>query len=213
MIAVVAGGTGLVGKMLIQVLENEPRITKIKVISRRPLNDLGPKSEVVLVPEISELLRHKDLLKGDLFFSALGTTIKKAGSQAEFRKIDFHAVYDFGKIAEFHEARCLSVVSAAGANSNSFVFYSRVKGEAEEALQSLPLKRLHVFRPGLLRGERSEHRTGEQLAEKGVQLLEKFLPPQFVQRLATSAKHLAQKMVMESFEEKQGLQVYGPQDL
>ena len=213
MIAVVAGGTGLVGKELIGVLEAEPRINKIKVISRRPLNELGEKSEVVLVPEVGELLRHREFLKGDLYFCALGTTIKKAGSQAEFRKIDFQAVYEFGKIAEAHQARCLSLVSAAGANADSFIFYNRVKGETEDALRSLPLQRLHLFHPGLLRGERQEQRTGEQIAETGVQFLEKFLAPRLIQRIATSALRLAQRMLEESLKEDLGIKVYSPTDI
>jgi uncharacterized protein YbjT (DUF2867 family) len=97
-------------------------------------------------------------------FSCLGTTIKVAGSEDAFRRVDFDYVVRVGRWARDANARCLVVVSALGADPSSRVFYNRVKGDAEQALGALGLPSLVVLRPSLLDGERKEIRPGERLA-------------------------------------------------
>jgi uncharacterized protein YbjT (DUF2867 family) len=94
----------------------------------------------------------------------LGTTIKKAGSQAAFRQVDFDFVVNFAAEALALGARSLHVVTAHGASADSSIFYNRVKGELEAKLMAMNLPALHIYRPSLLIGDRKEHRTGEKLA-------------------------------------------------
>ncbi|AFM11856.1 NAD-dependent epimerase/dehydratase family protein [Turneriella parva] len=94
----------------------------------------------------------------------LGTTIKKAGSQAAFRQVDYDFVVNFAAEALALGARSLHVVTAHGASPKSGIFYNRVKGEVEQKLMALNLPALHLYRPSLLIGDRKEHRTGEKLA-------------------------------------------------
>src|SRR6478672_9521313 len=126
--AIVAGATGLVGSELVKELLADPSFKEIIVYSRKALamNDDRLK---VIIGELGQMSSHRDELKGDIYFSCLGTTIKTAGSQESFRKVDFHGVVSFGRIAFTHKAKKMIVVSASGADSQSKIFYSRVKGD------------------------------------------------------------------------------------
>ena len=54
-------------------------------------------------------------------------------------------------------------VSSVGASADASNFYLSTKGKAEQALRALGFDRLDILRPGLLRGNRQESRTGEAL--------------------------------------------------
>jgi uncharacterized protein YbjT (DUF2867 family) len=95
----------------------------------------------------------------------LGTTIKKAGSQTAFRKIDYQIVVDFASLAAKNGVKRFSVVSSLGSKLDSSNFYLRTKGEMEKAIASLSFESIYIFRPSLLLGERQETRTGEKIAE------------------------------------------------
>jgi uncharacterized protein YbjT (DUF2867 family) len=96
-------------------------------------------------------------------FCCLGTTIKKAGSQAAFRKVDFEYPVEIAKLAAQNNAEQFLLVTALGANPESAIFYSRVKGEVEIAVQRLPYRAIHIFRPSLLLGNRAETRLNEKI--------------------------------------------------
>lgn len=201
MIAVIIGATGLVGSLLLEKLLMDPEIHRVISISRRsiprPSGPLGGKLKEVLVSDLSELSVHQAELQGDLYFCCLGTTTKNAGSQENFRKVDYQAVVEFGKIAQAHQAKSLTVISASGANAQSLIFYNRVKGETEAALRDLHLQRLVIFRPGLLIGERKEFRMAEKIFTNLYKVLTPILPPSFQAAVATSAVVLASRMLAE----------------
>jgi uncharacterized protein YbjT (DUF2867 family) len=189
-VAVVAGGTGLVGKELVRQL----LLAGVRVVSfsRRPLGFTHSNLREVRA-EITALPHLREELKGDFYFCCLGTTRKTAGSKAAFVKVDYDAVVDFARIAKHHGAG-LALVSAAGANSNSLFFYSQVKGAAEDALRVLDLPRLYIFKPALLLGERQESRPFEAAAQgvaKGLQ----GLMPKFSRRFSTNVDDLAALMI------------------
>lgn len=140
---------------------------------------------------------HKDELRGDAYFCALGTTIKTAGSKENFKKVDYDAIVNFGKVAEYNQAQSLTVVSANMANAKSAVFYNQVKGETEEALKKLKVNRLVLLRPGLLMGERTEKRTGEKIAITLMNILSPLLPLKLEKNVATKIETLATRMIKE----------------
>ena len=154
MIAVIAGATGLSGQALVHQLELMPEITEIKALVRTSgILPSSKKLKEIILPWNGYKKLGLDItqsLTGDLFFCALGTTIKKAGSPEAFREVDFEAVLSFAQIAEKHSARSFTLVSASGANPQSPIFYSRVKGEAEVAVSQLKIPRIVILRPGLL---------------------------------------------------------------
>ena len=197
MIAVIAGSTGLTGALLLSKLLNDVSITQVVSITRRPQEISHPKLKNVVISDFKDILQHTSELKGDLYFSCLGTTIKIAKTKENFRKVDFDAVVDFGKVAEINQAKSLTVISASGANSRSPIFYNKVKGETEEALMELKINRLILMRPGLLMGERSNKRLMEEAFIKTMKVISSILPEKVEKTIATSIETLTQRMLKE----------------
>lgn len=165
--ALIAGATGLVGGHLLTLLLADPQYGKVVAVTRRPLGVApSPKLEALVVDfdALDKSLAQKDIPVDDAY-CALGTTIKTAGSQEAFRKVDFDAIVAFAKAAKARGAKRLMLVSSIGADPASSVFYSRVKGETEQAVASLGFEALHIFRPGLLIGERTETRPVESIGK------------------------------------------------
>lgn len=176
--AVVLGSTGLVGGHLTNLLIQEPAFDEVVLINRRPANF---KSEKIrdLVVDFDNLLTIEDELKADMMFCCLGTTIKKAKSKENFRRVDYDLPLEFAQMFSKLPHQTFALISAVGANSGSPIFYNQVKGELEDALKSLGLNRLVIIRPSLLLGDRAEKRIGEDIGKVFAPILQKILPPKY----------------------------------
>ena len=108
-------------------------------------------------------------------FCCLGTTIKIAKTKAAFYKVDFTYVYESAKLAAANGVNNFLLVSAIGANSKSLVYYSRVKGEIEDAVKKMPFQSVQIFQPSLLLGPRKTKRLGEQFGETALNLVSGLL--------------------------------------
>jgi uncharacterized protein YbjT (DUF2867 family) len=164
--AVVAGPTGLVGSRLLDILLREPQYRRVVALSRRALEP-EPRLEVVDADydRLDHVLAKVTSADGPIdVFCCLGTTIGRAGSKEAFRRVDRDYVLALGRWAFGARAHRMIVISAAGADPASSVFYSRVKGETERDLAALRLRSLVIVRPSLLSGQRDEFRLGERLA-------------------------------------------------
>lgn len=160
--AIVIGATGLIGAKLVQQLLENKNFATVKVFTRRSLEVEHPKLEEHLV-DFDQIDHWKNKLTGDILFSAMGTTIRKAGSKATQYKIDYTYQFETAQAAVSNGLKTYCLVSSAGANSSSKVFYSKMKGELDEAVKSLPFEHTFIFRPSILAGERNETRTGERI--------------------------------------------------
>jgi uncharacterized protein YbjT (DUF2867 family) len=162
--ALLAGASGLVGRELLRELLADGSIARVHVLVRRELPQRDPK----LTQHIVDFAALAALPAIDEAYIALGTTIKVAGSQAAFRAVDADAVLAVARAARAAGARRLGVVSAMGADAHSRVFYSRVKGETEQALAQLGFATLVIARPSMLVGDRTALgqpvRRGEEIA-------------------------------------------------
>lgn len=159
-----AGATGLVGSELCRVLDSDPGI-ELTILSRSSIPGLSYRSRTVIAKLGPDWLSG---VKGERFgavISCLGTTIKKAGSREAFRRVDFEAPLMLAKFAKESGAGQFLSVSSLGADARSRVFYSRVKGELEEAVKALQIPSTVFFRPSLLLGDRKEFRLGERIGE------------------------------------------------
>jgi uncharacterized protein YbjT (DUF2867 family) len=157
--ALIAVATGLVGSQCLALLLEGGDYERVVALTRRPLSVRHPRL-VELVVDFEKLEEAGPFPPADVF-CALGTTIKQAGSQAAFRRVDFdyHRLIA-GRSVAAGAARFL-LVSSVGADSKSRNFYLRVKGELEQAVSALPFEAVHIFRPSVLMGERSQWRAGE----------------------------------------------------
>jgi uncharacterized protein YbjT (DUF2867 family) len=185
-----AGATGLTGEHLLDRLLNEPTVARVLAPSRRPLA-AHPHLENP-VGELAALLPH---LSGnvDIAFCCLGTTIKQAGSEAAFRAVDHDLVLAFATRARALGARHLLVISALGADAHSAVFYNRVKGELEAALQAQDWPQLTIVRPSLLLGARREFRLGERLLAP----LARWIPGKYRGIKACTLAHALWRLALE----------------
>jgi len=171
-----AGATGLVGRAILDGLLMDETVEAIHVLARR---DIGRSAARLTVHRV-DFAALAPLPPLDEVYLALGTTIKVAGSQAAFRAVDFDANLAVARAALAAGATRAGLVSAMGADPKSRVFYSRVKGELEEALGALPFEGLVLARPSLLVGDRKAlgqpPRTGEVFGEAVGRLLGPLVP-------------------------------------
>ncbi|TXC82147.1 NAD(P)H-binding protein [Luteibaculum oceani] len=193
--ALVIGGTGLVGRQLIKLLIKNPTYQKIKYFGRNQVDLDSDKLE--FIPTNFQMLHSiKEEISGDVLFSCLGTTIKKAGSKEEQYKVDFDFQLNFAKLAAEKGVENYVLVSSLGAHQNSHVFYTRVKGQLEQAIKKLKFRHCVIIRPSLLSGKRKEKRLGEQFAAK-LSWLIAFIPYLKKYR-AIPAKTVAKSMIKAS---------------
>ena len=192
--ALLAGASGLVGSELLELLVDNTVYQTIHILTRKPLKMNSPKiiEHVINFDNLDGLTLENPI---DHVFCTLGTTIKKAGTKENFRKVDFDYVVELGRKAKRWNAEKFLVVSSLGANARSSIFYSRTKGEMEKALQEINLPQLFIFRPSLLMGNRKENRTGEKTAIA----VYKIINPLFIGKLkkykGIEASRVAQAMM------------------
>ena len=148
-----AGATGLVGRELLDRLLADPATAEVHLLLRRaaPLLPTHPKLHTHLV----DFERLPALPPTDEVFVALGTTIKQAGSQEAFRRVDFDAVVNTARAGRAAGAQRLGIVSALGADARSRVFYNRVKGQMQDAVLKLGYASVVLAQPSLLLGDRA----------------------------------------------------------
>jgi len=162
--ALIAGASGLVGNSLVKQLLADDLYENIEVIVRKPLETKHSKLTELQV-DFDSLETLKVGMPVHDVFCALGTTIKTAGSQDAFYKVDYTYVVNLAKWCEANAVQRLLIVSAMGASAGSGIFYNRVKGEMEMAVSQLHIPQIQVFRPSLLMGNRTEKRGGEKIAQ------------------------------------------------
>jgi uncharacterized protein YbjT (DUF2867 family) len=158
----VVGATGLVGAEAVRQLSADPTVSRVVALVRRIPAGLPEKVEAHEV-DFDRLADHERLFAVDQIICALGTTIRQAGSQAAFRKVDFDYPLAVARLGHRNGARHFLLVSAIGANSESGIFYNRVKGELEDQLRSLGYRSVTIVRPSLLIGPRKETRLFEKI--------------------------------------------------
>jgi len=199
--AILAGATGLVGGECLRRLLASPRYERVIVVTRRKLADVAADRKLrQVVTEFENLGEVRDRLRGDHVYCALGTTIRKAGSQERFRAVDYEYPLRLAQLTRKNGARHFSIVSALGASRSSPFFYSRVKGEAEEGLRQLGWPSLAIVRPSVIAGDRAEPRPLERLSEH----LLRFAPANW---RPVPAGDIAAAMVVLAMRERPGVTV------
>lgn len=204
--ALLLGATGLVGGHVLDLLLANPSYTRVTVLGRRPVARMDSKLDQ-RTADFGRLRDHAISFAVDDVFCCLGTTIAQAGSQEAFRKVDYDYVVDAARMAAEHGAHRFLVVTAAGANAKSRIFYNRVKGETEDAIRGLPLEGIVILRPSLLLGERAGSRTGESIAQKVVPAFDWMLVGPMRRYRSIKASTVAQAMVRLARERATGVRV------
>lgn len=193
--AILIGATGATGKDVLQLLLKDESFTQVDVFVRRKLEINHDKLNIHVIDfEKPEQWRH--LVKGDVLFSCLGTTLKSAGSKDDQWKIDYDYQYQFAKVAKENGVSNYVLVSSSGANPKSNIFYTMMKGKLEEAVKALNFSKITIFNPPILERKNTD-RKGEIIALKaikflnqiGLLMLQKPLPTEILaQAMINSAK-------------------------
>lgn len=170
--ALVIGATGATGKDLVNQLLQDKDFEEVNIFVRKPVAIQNEKLKVHVV-NFENPEEWKNKVKGDVAFSCLGTTLKAAGSKEAQRKVDFNFQYEFAKAAKENKVDDYILVSAYGANPKSKIFYSKMKGELEEAVKNLHFEKITIFRPGMLERKDSD-RTGEVLGSRIIRFANKL---------------------------------------
>ena len=171
------GATGLVGQQVLRLALSDARVAQVVAPTRRAL----PAHAKLINPvvDFDHLPQGAPWWSVDGVVCALGTSMAKAGSQEAFRQVDVDLPLEVARLAQRHGAQAYALNSALGADPTSSVFYSRTKGELEQALRAMKFPSLTLVQPGLLGGDRQENRPAERLAIGFSRLLAPLLPRRY----------------------------------
>ena len=205
--ALVAGASGLVGGHVLRLLLEERAYVRVTALARREL-PLAHKKLEQRVVSFDRLAQIADFPRVNDVFCCLGTTLKQAGSREAFRTVDYTYVVELARVAVRHRAAQFLVVTALGAAPRSRIFYSRVKGEAEEAVRRLQFEGIHIFRPSWLIGARAKTRPVERVAGILSPLVAWALVGPLARYRPIKAEAVARAMVRVAREASRGTHVY-----
>ena len=192
--ALVIGATGATGKDLVNQLSHDPEFEEIDIFVRRR-SDFHSDKITAHIVDFDRPEEWKHLVKGDVAFACLGTTLKAAGSKENQKIIDYDYQYNFAKVAKENQVEDFVLVSSYGASPDSKIFYSRIKGELEEAIKNLKFEKTTFFKPGMLERKNSD-RSGEVFGLKALKFVNKLGLFKSQQPLPTSV--LAKAMINAS---------------
>ncbi|WP_417618988.1 NAD(P)H-binding protein [Parasphingorhabdus sp.] len=192
----IVGATGLIGGLLTRNLVAQGADKQLHLLVRRPYReDVGKAKIHVQLQENWPATIAR--IKPDIVISCLGSTMKKAGSKAEFAAVDRDLVGAVAAAAKAAGARHFIAISSTMADSSASSFYLKTKGEAEDLLRAQSFDRLDIIRPGLLRGERTnENRLGESLAIAASPLMDLLLHGKFRRYRSILASDIAAAIVV-----------------
>lgn len=205
--AVLLGASGMVGGFCLQALLGSRDYGRVVVMTRRELAlAANPKLEQKIVS--LDAMSAADFAGANDVFCALGTTIRKAGSQEAFQRVDLEYPLAAARQGLSAGATQFLLVSSAGADAAAKNFYLRTKGELEQKLGELGYKALHIFRPGLLLGKREEGRPGELFATKIAPLVNLTLWGPLRHFRSIAAEAVGQALVAAASQGKTGIMHY-----
>ncbi len=210
--ALIAGATGMVGQMLLNTILESEHYQNVIAIVRHPLKSNHPKliNQVIDFEQLPEFTTEQHV---DDVFCCLGTTIKKAGSQEAFTKVDYTYVVNLATWTQNNHCQQFAVISSVGATSETSNFYLRTKGNMESSISHLTIPAIHIFRPSLLLGQRNEFRLGEKMADITMRFFNPLMKGRLRKYKAIEADKVAQAMHNKAQSGQNGLLIYEGADI
>jgi uncharacterized protein YbjT (DUF2867 family) len=208
--ALVLGATGATGKEIVSLLLKDPSYSKVSIFVRNKPNIKHEKLSIHKI-DFSRLSDYNKFIHGDVLFSALGTTLKAAGSKPLQYLVDYTYQYEFAKMASNNGIKHYALISSVGSNENSFFFYPKIKGALEEAIKKLDFNKTYIFQPPVLIRQAELKRTGEKILVKILRLFNQL--GLFESQKPLPVSSLAQKMIQEiKSESTERINIYTPKD-
>lgn len=203
--AIVIGASGLVGSALVNKLVTADHVDKVITLTRRSIIHSSKKVENHIV-NFDRLEDASSLFEADFLFSCLGTTRSQAGSITAQREVDLEYQFKTALLAAQNGIPHYLLISSSGANAKSHNPYLKMKGELEQRVQSLGFKRISIFQPSLLMGQRNELRVAEKIGSWVMPILS-FIPGLRRYRPITGEK-VAEKMRQVSQQSGESLEYF-----
>ena len=200
----IIGATGLVGKQLVRQVIEHSDFSEVKIFVRKKTSINHPKLKEYII-DFEKPEEWANLVYGDVAFSTLGTTLKTAGSKEKQYMVDFTYQYRFAETASKNGIPSFVLVSSAGANAKSRVFYTRMKGELDKAVSILNFKKITILRPSILDGNRLEKRRTEKMSIHVMKLISRFI---FRKYRPIKDEIVAQAMIKASLCQEEKLKIY-----
>lgn len=210
--ALIVGATGATGKELVKQLCDNENYEMITVLHYRETDQFTNKKIVVKIQSFDSIMDFR-LENVDDVFCCIGTTIKKAGSREEFKKVDKDYVVKLAKWAKIDDVQSFHVISYLGADKDSSIFYNRVKGEMEAALIDINLNSLYIYHPPLLIADRDEFRLGERVGAALFSVFRPFMLGGLKKHRPLNVKKLAASMIAHAIEHKPGLHYVSSEEM
>jgi len=193
--AIVFGGTGLIGRAVIDELVDSDLYNTVLFFVRQKSGFKADSKVNEIIIDFNNLESFSEYIKGDDMFICLGTTIKKAGSIKRMEEIDRDLPVKIANLASANQVKRLAVVSSIGADARSSNYYLRIKGEMERRILEKDFETLAIVRPSLLLGQRKEKRFGESVGKVFMKLSGSLLFGKFRKYRAIEGKSVAKAMV------------------
>jgi uncharacterized protein YbjT (DUF2867 family) len=205
--AVIAGSSGLVGTELLHQLCACKAYSRITLLVRRPSGFIHPKVSEVIV-DFDHIAHFAAHIRGDVFFSCMGSTRKKTPDKRRYYQIDHDYPLAMARMALSNGIRQFHLISAIGAHPDSGNFYLKMKGETDRDIVALPFEAVHIYRPSFLAGKREEHRIGEKIGLAVFKVLNHLMIGGLRKYRSIEVKNVASAMIRQSLKDKEGIYYY-----
>jgi uncharacterized protein YbjT (DUF2867 family) len=205
--ALILGASGLVGSHCLDILLRQEAYRQVTALVRSPLQRSHPKLVEKLI-DFDKIANFKEDIEAQDIYCCLGTTFLKSPRRRDYYKIDFSYPFEIAKIAIENGAEQFALVSALTANPNALLFYSRVKGQLEQAISKLPFKSVYIMRPSFLLGERKEFRLIEKLGLIFLKVISPLLIGPFKKMRPIEARIVALAMVYDCLHPEPLVHIY-----
>jgi uncharacterized protein YbjT (DUF2867 family) len=203
----VFGSNGLVGSELLDLLLDNDYYLTVVSVTRKPMELTHPRLIQVMLTA-DRIDEYREFLGATDVYCCIGTTMKEAGSKEAFRSIDYDYVLKIAQACAANHSSQFLLISSIGASTKSNYFYSRVKGEIEQAVSKIPFKGTHLFQPSFLLGDRDESRPGEALAKSLTSTFQFLMVGKFRKYRPIHAKTVARAMFSVAQKVKKGIFTY-----
>jgi uncharacterized protein YbjT (DUF2867 family) len=210
--AIIAGASGLIGSKLLNILLQESYYDEVLILVRKEF-PVTHKKLVQLVIDFDKLNDHATAITGHSIFCCLGSTKKKTPDLGIYRKIDHDYPLKLAQLATKNGVEQYHLVSAIGANSNSSNFYTKMKGDVEEAIEKVGLTCLHIYQPSILTGGRKESRPMERFFIGLMKLIDPLLIGSLKKYRSIPAETVARAMFNESIKKQEGVFVHSSEKI
>ncbi|MEN9987004.1 MAG: hypothetical protein RLZZ585_43 [Bacteroidota bacterium] len=209
---VLVGATGLIGNALLHELIQETKVSEIRIFVRRKIDGL-PEKVKQIITDFSDFSSLKEQVHGDVIYCCVGTTRKKTPDLNDYRNIDFGINIGMAKLAKENGISTVHLISAMGASTTARIFYSKLKGEIEEALKELQFPNCYIYQPSMLIGTRSESRPLEFVAQKLMLVFEglRLLPKNEYHSIRVGT--IAKSMIKTLGKEVEGIHIQRYQEM